>query len=591
MYPEEAFFSMTMRKFFWKRFKHFFLVMLIPLLVLTAVSMGFQYKSSMNVLTAESANALTRMDENLNGAISTSAYQYELMTYNPRLVLSLKKFFQHETFSYSDVVLLNSIRTMMGSVAQSHDFIASIYLYLDGYEDYFSTSDGFLSIENGTDFDWYPMYQSMDKKSRLWITKREFQEYSYIAPTRYITVYQRMGNISGVTVVNIRVSDLQETFDTNTSVNHEYLYLLDSSFQVLTANSAGNSLSETFADYSQTHDLLSRSDTWITLNGQRYFLEVRKNNDFGTSFAALIPRKQVFAMQKTSLFFLIEALICNCLVTLFLAYMTTKRNFEKIDEIIHTFDNAEKGILPPVRTEGISSRERDEYDVILDNIIGVFLKSSYLQRELSEKQYKQEIAEKAALQLQINPHFLFNTLQSLDFTALELTKVPTILNRMIHNLSDILKYSLEDPGKAVRLQDELAYLKEYVEIQKVRYGNQFIIYYEVDEDLMDMELPRLILQPLVENSISHGVASLEEGGYIKVRIYRRNGHTHFVVIDSGIGLDKEEIRRLYAHIQDENSRNIGLTNVNRRLTLHYGNTSALHIQGKKGLGTCISFIL
>ena len=73
MYPEEAFFSMTMRKFFWKRFKQFFLVMLIPLLVLTAVSMGFQYKSSMNVLTAESANALTRMDENLKGAISTSA--------------------------------------------------------------------------------------------------------------------------------------------------------------------------------------------------------------------------------------------------------------------------------------------------------------------------------------------------------------------------------------------------------------------------------------------------------------------------------------------------------------------------------------
>ena len=106
-----------------------------------------------------------------------------------------------------------------------------------------------------------------------------------------------------------------------------------------------------------------------------------------------------------------------------------------------------------------------------------------------------------------------------------------------------------------------------------------------------LPVPRLVLQPLVENSISHGVASLEEGGYIKVRIYRRNGHTHFVVIDSGIGLDKEEIRRLYAHIQDENSRNIGLTNVNRRLTLHYGNTSALHIQGKKGLGTCISFIL
>ena len=156
---------MTMRKFFWKRFKHFFLVMLIPLLVLTAVSMGFQYKSSMNVLTAESANALTRMDENLNGAISTSAYQYELMTYNPRLVLSLKKFFQHETFSYSDVVLLNSIRTMMGSVAQSHDFIASIYLYLDGYVIIFPPRTDFSASKTAPTLTGIPCISPWTKKA------------------------------------------------------------------------------------------------------------------------------------------------------------------------------------------------------------------------------------------------------------------------------------------------------------------------------------------------------------------------------------------------------------------------------------------
>lgn len=578
---------MTMRRFFLKRFKSFFLIMMIPILILTCFILGIQYRNSMSALTTESANTLVRVDENLNNAVSTSAYQYELLTYNPRLVLSLKKFFQHDTFTYSDVVLLNSIRVMLGSVAQAHEYIDSIYLYLDGFTDFFSTSLGFLGIDASKDQDWFSRYQSMNPDTKLWITRREFEEYSYLPPTRYISVYQRMGNISGVIIVNIDIDAFEHTLDTSTSVNNEFLYVCDARNQILGSNSSGQPLTETFQTYLDQADLLSLNHTWITVGKMRYFCELRQNEDFHISFLALIPQKQLLAQQYAPLLFLLGATVCNCLITLFLAYITTKRNFQKIDDIIQTFDNAEKGIPPASHAVGV----QDEYDVILDNVIQVFLKSTYLQRQLSEKQYKQEIAEKAALQLQINPHFLFNTLQSLDFKALELTGKPGILNRMIQNLSDILKYSLEDPGKAVTLRDELSYLKKYIEIQKMRYGKQFIIYYEVEEELMNLEVQRLILQPLVENSISHGIASLSETGYIKVRIYRRNALIHFVVIDSGIGLDRDEIRKLYEHIQDEKSQNIGLTNVNRRLTLQYGPECALHIQGKKGMGTCVSFVL
>lgn len=452
----------------------------------------------------------------------------------------------------------------------------------------FSTSVGFSNIDNATDQDWFSTYQAMDPNVKLWITRREFEEYSYLPPTRYMSVFQRMGNTKGVIIVNLDIDAFESAMDTCTSVNKEFLYVLDGQNQILSTNTYGRVLSDTFQQYlSGTDSLTKKNNSWLKIGHKRYLLELRSSEVYDITYCALIPLDRIVTQQSIPLFVLLGAILCNCLITLLLAYITTKRNFQKIDDIIQTFYNAEKGLLPEKKSRGVP----DEYDVILDNVIQVFLKSTYLQRQLAEKQYKQEIAEKAALQLQINPHFLFNTLQTLDFKALELSRKPGSLNRMIQNLSDILKYSLEDPGKFVTLRDELIYLKKYIEIQKERYGSQLIIYFEVDDNLNDMLIPRLILQPLVENSISHGIAAQTDSGYIKVRIFRSAKGIRFVIIDSGIGLDREEIRRLYAHINNENSRNIGLTNVNRRLLLQYGPEHILHIQGKKGMGTCISFVL
>ena len=134
----------------------------------------------------------------------------------------------------------------------------------------------------------------------------------------------------------------------------------------------------------------------------------------------------------------------------------------------------------------------------------------------------------SALQYQINPHFLFNTLQAIDFEALQIQGLSGTMHMMLQNLSDILKYSLMDPLTVVTLNMEIDYLKKYVDIQHQRLGDEFIVYYEIDEELQNLYVPRLMLQPLVENSISHGVAPLNSTGFIKVRAYLRNETVHFV---------------------------------------------------------------
>lgn len=273
------------------------------------------------------------------------------------------------------------------------------------------------------------------------------------------------------------------------------------------------------------------------------------------------------------------------MIVVVISYLTTKRNFRQIEYTLELFEQAEKGVFP----EQEASRPKDEYGVIMNNILHMFLKTSYLDMQLAEKQYRHQVMELSTLQYQINPHFLFNTLQTVELEALKLNEDTTAMTQILHDLSDLLKYSLANPLQTVTLKEELRYLKEYAEIQQYRLGDGFLVYYEVEEEWMDAQMLRLLLQPLLENSILHGIRGSSRKGYIKVRIYPRNGWMFFSVVDNGVGMTREEVQELQQRLADENSRNIGLTNVNRRLVLRYGSASGLKIRAKAGWGTCMMF--
>lgn len=282
---------------------------------------------------------------------------------------------------------------------------------------------------------------------------------------------------------------------------------------------------------------------------------------------------------------LILVLGAVCGIALWIAYTITRKNFQQIDYFINVFSDAEKGIYSSQKPGFV----KDEYDIILNNIVQLFVNKSFLQNRLALKEQQQKLAEMTALQLQISPHFLFNTLQTLDFKALEYTGSPTAVNRIIEALSDLLKYSLEKPTSLVTLGNEIDSLKKYDCIQRYRYEDKYILYYEYDEEIRDLPFMRLILQPLIENSLYHGIKPLEGTGFIKLKIFSKREFLHFSVIDTGVGMTKQEVKDLLLKINQAKSERIGLTNVNNRLIMQYGEDSKLRILSKKGLGTCISF--
>lgn len=278
-------------------------------------------------------------------------------------------------------------------------------------------------------------------------------------------------------------------------------------------------------------------------------------------------------------------LLVNLCVVMLLAYITTKRISDQMAVMIDMLDNALKG-LPverPVR------KIRDEYDVVMNNILYMYLRDSALRAELQEKQYQKEHAERMALQLQINPHFLYNTLQTLDIAIRGGSVDRYDLCDVIRSVSGILKYALGSPQEPVALRDEIYYLKEYASVQKFRFGDRFILYYDVDEELLDCQVFRLMVQPLVENSMLHGLRELSKRGYIWVRIEAQGNEMKVSVKDSGAGMKQEELEKLREQINSDHDRSIGLVNLNRRLRLHYGAGSALCLNATPGEGMEVSF--
>lgn len=163
--------------------------------------------------------------------------------------------------------------------------------------------------------------------------------------------------------------------------------------------------------------------------------------------------------------------------------------------------------------------------------------------------------------------------------------------RMLEDLSEILQYALSSPMETITLRQEIEYLKKYVAIQRLRFGDCFIVYYEIDEDLWEFPVFRLMIQPLVENSIVHGVRLSNEKGYIQVNIFKKDGRVIFRVTDNGVGMTEEEIRSFQESIERINVRHIGMSNVNSRLKIYYGEESAIHVRSRKNEGCVVEFSL
>lgn len=225
------------------------------------------------------------------------------------------------------------------------------------------------------------------------------------------------------------------------------------------------------------------------------------------------------------------------------------------------------------------------YEAELVQGIADFLSLQLLQLKLDEQNFLRDQAEYQALKAQINPHFLYNTLGTIRALVL---KKPDTARVLIKNLSDFMRQTLDRTQEITTVADDLAIVRNYLHIEKARFGERITVIEDIPKELLDEPIPVFSIQPLVENAIRHGLSPLKEGGTIRISAWNSPNGCFVEVSDNGTGIAASKQSRL---LVDESAyvsktgQGIGLNNVNKRLKRLFGEESGLRIISKWGEGT------
>lgn len=230
------------------------------------------------------------------------------------------------------------------------------------------------------------------------------------------------------------------------------------------------------------------------------------------------------------------------------------------------------------------------------NELGYVINSFNLMSEQVEKLINEVLLRNIArqdlelqmLRSQINPHFLYNTLESMRMAAY--AEGYTDYAEMCRLLAKILRYGVATQNHLVTVGEELEHLKDYISLLEYRFHDRIKVQIQISPDIMDTMIIKLILQPLVENCINHGIIGMNTVGYIQIWGYRQEDMIIFTVTDNGNGMDEENLRLLQGYLNNENEAftSIGLKNIHRRIQLYYGSEYGLTINSKPGKGTSVT---
>ena len=235
-------------------------------------------------------------------------------------------------------------------------------------------------------------------------------------------------------------------------------------------------------------------------------------------------------------------------------------------------------------SEKVDITTDDEIGHLAGNFNSMLERIENLKEQVVEEQEDKRKYELQALQAQINPHFLYNTLDSIIWMAEGRKYEEVVL--MTASLARLLRQSISNEDEVVPLAREVEYAKGYLTIQKMRYKDKLEFEIDVEPSILNIPLIKLVLQPIIENAIYHGLKYKESKGLLQVKGFMEDGNAVLQVIDNGVGMDEETLSHIYdKHKVNYHSNGVGVYNVQKRLKLYYGENYGIAYESEKGVGT------
>jgi two-component system sensor histidine kinase YesM len=419
----------------------------------------------------------------------------------------------------------------------------------------------------------------------------------YIAP-----IIESIGGVyfsqkTGYCSVMVNTEKMQELVENTELTPNSTLYILNSRNEVIASNNA-NLRGILFKDILSVDRNSLTNGVKTTINGEDVIVQEKGLEQAdGWSIVSIIPVHELTTDMNAIKNISIIAGIGISLSMIILGYF-----------FLNNLTRPVMGLVADMRKIGerdmgfrIKVRSTNEVGVLAYDINSMIDKMEEMTRNIFNTQgrlYESELSKKqaefSALQSQINPHFLYNTLNCISSIGLEYGSKE--IAQITSSMSKIFRYSIKQ-DELVRISEEIQCIKAYLNIISIRYENKFSMEVNVDEKLLEMKTPKMILQPIVENSVYHGLESMDAGGHLSVSGHiDANGDVCFQVSDSGKGISKDELESIKAKLNMEDServknsfdgKSIGLSNINNRIKLLFGEGYGVGIESQVGYGTTV----
>lgn len=283
--------------------------------------------------------------------------------------------------------------------------------------------------------------------------------------------------------------------------------------------------------------------------------------------------------------FLLIIMVMLFFIIVITANYVSKKKTKSITHLMEVIKRVQKGDLKAY----VDIKSGDEFETIGRQFNKMLLELDSLIHKNNELVDRNRMSEIKQLESQINPHFIFNTLETLKY-MISIDKDNAI--KMIINFAKILRYSIDYKTKTTTIEKDLLHLKSYLLIQKYRYNDRLTYEISIDDESKLFIVPKLILQPIVENCIKHSYKNKDKL-HIAIDIFSANNELNIKVKDNGAGIKKERLNEIINSLESDNleSESIGVINVHRRLKLIFGDNYGLNIDSKEDVGTIVSILL
>ena len=319
----------------------------------------------------------------------------------------------------------------------------------------------------------------------------------------------------------------------------------------------------------------------ITVDDKPYYGFSTVLPDYNIKIITLSSTGAQSQVMKLGIAFLLSLMVLMGFLVFILAKKAAKNNSYAIEALLYAVQQGSDGNIG----YRINSVTFDEFQIVYDKFNEMMLKVQTLIQNNSELLERKRIMEVSQLEKQFNPHFVFNVMEMLKY---EILIDPPQASRMVVAFANLMRYSINNGNAKVLLQTDISYVKDYLMLQKMRFNQRLSYHIDIEEELMACYIPKLLIQPIVENCLSHGIENVEK---IEIDIVgRKVGDTIVLTIsDDGCGIPEDRLESIRGLLQTEDlmPSHIGLYNIQREIKLLYGDPYGLAIDSECGRGTAV----